>query len=495
MSPRVKNIDRMLIKGFISPFVISFSIALFVLVMQTLWLYIDDIIGKGAGFFVILEFLLYLSISLIPMALPIGVLLAGVFLFGNLGENYELSSMKSAGISLLRIMRPIIIIGAIIGGLSWICSDYIIPRSNLKFLSRLHDLKRQKPTLSISEGVFNEDFYGYVIRIEKKSIDGMHIEKIQINDHSNPNSQTLILAKKGVMYVTNGGSFLVMQLNDGEMLQIPDKRSISNSKFPLVKSKFDTLTKVFSLKEFDFERTDEELFKGNQRMKNSKQLRIEIDSLEKERSNLIVPMIEHSNIRFSESFLRNGESISRFENKTESRLKRNSELRFGYLMDSRDSGIVAAILARYYKPDTLQRLSNWKQAYSIFQRDLNSKESFKETQRSISVRESKFTYELLIKYSFAVICLIFIFVGAPLGAIVRKGGYGYPLLLCILVFVTYVLLNTFFKRLSESLAVSAQIGALLPCVIIAIPGIFLSWTAMRDRNFLKDVKFLLKIKK
>jgi len=162
----------------------SFLIALFVLVMQTLWLYIDDILGKGAGIFVILEFLVYLSISMIPLALPIGVLLAGVFLFGNLGERYELSSMKSAGISLIRIMMPILFFATLVSLFSWFCSDYLGPNSYIKFISRLNDLKKQKPTLSLQEGIFNEDFYSYVIRIGKKSSNGTDINDILIYDHS-----------------------------------------------------------------------------------------------------------------------------------------------------------------------------------------------------------------------------------------------------------------------------------------------------------------------
>ncbi|MEP7195838.1 MAG: LptF/LptG family permease [Saprospiraceae bacterium] len=481
----MKRLDIMLLKGFLSPFLVSFSIALFVLVMQTLWLYIDDIIGKGASFLVILEFLSYLSISLIPMALPIGVLLAGVFLFGNLGENYELSSIKSAGISLMRAMMPIIIFSAVIGLISWVCSDYVIPKSNLKFLSRLHDLKRQKPTLSISEGVFNEDFYGYVIRIEKKSSDGMHIQKIQINDHSNPNSQTLILAKKGVMYVTEGGKFLVMQLEDGEMVQNPEIKSISGSQYPMLKSSFDTLTKVFSLNEFDLERTDEDLFKDNQRMKNSVQLKIEIDSLNQQKNRQIAPMINRAGIP-PEKIKKTIDSNSYNAKNIDVTSLRKVE----FALSQEDSTKTENCIKSYYHPDSLDHFQILKQSYSLFEKDLVSKLSYNEVLKSLRVRQTKFTYELMIKYSFALICLIFIFVGAPLGAIVRKGGYGYPLLLCILVFVSYILLNTFFKRLAESLTVNAYTGTLLPCMIIGILSLFLSWTAMRDRNFINDLKLL-----
>lgn len=477
----MKKLDIMLLKGFIGPFVVSFSIALFVLVMQTLWLYIDDIIGKGAGFFVIIEFLIYLSISLIPMALPIGVLLAGVFLFGNLGENYELSSIKSAGISLFRIMIPIIAFSAVIGILSWVFSDYIIPRSNLKFLSRLHDLKRQKPTLSFTEGEFNEDFYGYVIRIEKKSSNGMHIQGVQIHDHNNPNSQTSILAKSGIMYVTESGKYLVMQLENGEMLQIPDKRSIGGSDYPFVKSRFDTLTKVFSLKQFELERSDEDLFKDNQRMKNSHQLRKDIDSLKYETEKLIRPVIRKSFPDARKAFANESVTV----NSSPPMISTDTAA------NRRDSISLAEQIAIYNGKGTDKTLEYKRKALKFLERDIESNSNHKDSMRSIEVRRSKYTYELMIKYSFALICLIFIFVGAPLGAIVRKGGYGYPLLLCIMVFVSYILLNTFFKRLSESLSIDTYLGILMPCIIIAIPGIFLTWKALRDRNIMDDVKLWL----
>ena len=219
-----KKLDMMLVKGFIPTFILSFLIAMFVLVMQTLWLYIDDIIGTGAGFWIIVEFLLYLSFSMIPWALPIGVLLAGVFQFGNLGERYELSSMKSAGISLLRIMRPLILFAALVTIFSFLCSEYLIPRSNLQFLSRLHDLKKQKPTLSLQEGVFNEDFYGYVIRIGKKASNGKDISDILIYDHSSQDAtgeRTFISASEGSMYITRKNKFLVMKLENGAIYQQP----------------------------------------------------------------------------------------------------------------------------------------------------------------------------------------------------------------------------------------------------------------------------------
>lgn len=480
----IKKIDVMILRGFVGPFVASFFIALFVLVMQTLWLYIDDIIGKGAGALIIIEFLFYLSLSLVPLALPIAVLLAGVFLFGNLGERYELSSLKSAGISLMRIMQSVLILSLLIGLSSWVFSDYIIPQSNLKFLSRLHDLKRQKPTLSLQEGVFNEDFYGYVIRIEEKEPDGKTIKNILIDDHSSFNSKSTISAREGKMYVTAGGKFLVMELRDGELYQVPDKSSLNQSTFPFVRTRFTNMTKVFALDEFNLERSDEDLFKNNQRMKNSIQLRMELDSITKEQYQNLPEVFGRyvRDFKATKSRLRiANDSLGPNRIQTESRLHEHRRSISGLQVELNSMNIDSVLETLSSKDSTIvQSIS--QQARTLFERDLRSGSSYSENEKSLQKKSAKFAYELYIKYSYALVCFLFIFVGAPLGAIVRKGGYGYPLIICILVFVSYILLNTLFKRLSEGLTVTPEVGAWLPCLIITIPGIFLTWTAQLDLN-------------
>ncbi|HNM28009.1 MAG TPA: LptF/LptG family permease, partial [Saprospiraceae bacterium] len=181
----MKKIDQLLFRSFLGPFAVAFGIALFVLVMQFLWLYIDEIAGKGVSILVLFELIGYLSISTFPMALPIAVLISSVMVLGNLAERYELSSMKSAGVSLLRVMRALIICAAAIAFFSYACSDFIIPISNLKFKSRLYDIRRQKPALTLEKGIFNEDFRQFVIRIGDKERDGETIKNVMIEDQSN----------------------------------------------------------------------------------------------------------------------------------------------------------------------------------------------------------------------------------------------------------------------------------------------------------------------
>ncbi len=471
----------MLMKGFVPPFFVSFLMALFVLVMQVFWLYIDDILGKGASILVILEFLFYLSFSLTPLALPIGVLLAGVFLFGNLAEQYELSSMKSAGISLFRIMTPLIILSFMVALFSWVCSDYIIPRSNLKYLSRLHDLKRQKPTLGLDEANFNEDFYGYTIRIGDKSSNGKDIRDILIYDNGNNDSngeKSIISAKDGTMFVTPHQKFLVMILYNGMFYQDPGGNKSSKSKFPFIRTEFKELTKVFDLSEFSLDRTDEDLFKNDKRMKNSQQLRVEIDSI-------------NSTIRKKNKGIMKyiGDVIERTTDIVNNPKKTFSQLHI-HMFASKQ--LIDSLICTWDEAGDSLRLQLNSQVKVKLEVIEEQRKSEVEEKKSIKVQKAKFEYELYIKYSLAAVCLLFIFVGAPLGAIIRRGGYGYPLIICILVFVAYILLNTFCKRLTEGLRIPTVWAAWLPCIILMIPGIFLSWSAMRDRNAIDDFKLFCK---
>ncbi|MDH3650549.1 MAG: LptF/LptG family permease, partial [Saprospiraceae bacterium] len=179
---KIKKIDKLLVREFIPPFIVAFSIAQLVLMMQFLWLYIDDIAGKGVGILLLTEMIYYMGLSLIPMSLPIAVLLASVMVYGSLAEKYELASLKTAGIPLMRTMRSSMVLAGLIAFSSFFCSNYVIPYANLKFRSRLYDIKKQKPALYLESGVFNDDFQGYSIRIGKKSADNRRIEDIMIDD-------------------------------------------------------------------------------------------------------------------------------------------------------------------------------------------------------------------------------------------------------------------------------------------------------------------------
>ncbi|MDZ4705595.1 MAG: LptF/LptG family permease, partial [Saprospiraceae bacterium] len=213
----MKRIDRMIVQAFGPPFFVMFMIAAFVFIMQTLWIYIDDIAGKGLSMLEILELLAYKCVAVVPMSLPIAVLIASVMVLGNSAERYELSSMKSAGISLLRVMRPIMLfaLGATI--ISWYCSNNLIPAANLKFGSRMFDITNQKPTLRLEGGAFNDAFEGFSIFIGEKGNDGRSIKNVIIYDMSNHRKDVInqIVAKDGEMFSSPDGKLFVMKLRDG----------------------------------------------------------------------------------------------------------------------------------------------------------------------------------------------------------------------------------------------------------------------------------------
>ncbi|MBK9108024.1 MAG: LptF/LptG family permease [Saprospiraceae bacterium] len=472
---KLKRLDSMLIKGFIPPFIVSFFMALFVLVMQVFWLYVDDILGKGAGIIIIFEFLFYLCFSLVPLALPIGVLLAGVFLFGNLGERYELASMKSAGMSLFRIMLPLTIFSMAIAAFSFVCSEYIIPKSNLKYISRLHDLKRQKPTLGLDEAIFNNDFYGYSIRIGKKEDNGKDIKNILIYDHSKTEvsrESSIISASEGRMYVTPEQRFMVMELQNGYVYQNPESTSSRAAYKPFVVIAFDKLIKVFDLSEFELDRTNEDLFKGDRKMKNSKQLQSEIDSF----NTLLVGSSDGfmlANLKTEKSVLNKSTHFQATKDQIYFQQK-NAELDSLYCLWLNRS----EALFEKLRPSVIQSIEI----------EQNRIASANTERKHYTKQKAKIEYELFLKHALAFVCFMFIFIGAPLGAIVRKGGYGYPLIICILVFVAYILMNTFCKRLAEGLRIDSFSGAWLPIFILAIPSLLLTWSAMRDRNVLQDIK-------
>jgi len=460
----VKKIDRLLLTSFIGPMVVTFFIALFVLIMQTLWVYIDDIIGKGAGFGMIVEFIFYRSISLFPMALPIAILISSVMVMGNLAERYELASMKSAGVPLLRIMMPLLMASASIGVFSWVCSAYLIPVANLKFKSRLYDMRKQKPTLNLEEGVFNDDFEGYRIRIGEKGADSRAIKNVFIANHatSSRNDLNEIIAKDGEMYMTENERYMIMELNKGQQFQEGNKYLAgSTNKAPFVRTTFKKYTKIFDLQEFEIDRTDEELFRSHYSMLSIGQLQMAIDSIvlqmdKRKTSMKITKRLKNRPPRRFVKTDKNKQIITKELKEYDSFLETFPEIRQKMMMDK------AIVTTRNIKSNA------------------NAAAMFMDRTREKRV---KHIFELHSKYAFAVVCIVFLFIGAPMGSIVRKGGFGYPLLVAIVCFMMYIVLTMAFKDMAEAFVLPPVLAVWMPNLILMPLGIFLTYKAMNDSKF------------
>ncbi len=481
----------------------SFGIALFVLIMQFLWLYIDEIAGKGVSIFIMLELIGYLSISTFPMALPIAILIASVMVMGNLSERYELSSMKSAGVPLIRIMRGLIIWAAGTALFSYVCSDIIIPFSNLQFKSRLTDIRKQKPALALEKGIFNEDFRQFVIRIGDKARDGETISDVMIEDQTNLGRVKFnqILADSGQMYTTDDRRFFVMNLFKGTQYQEPGAQGDrQKQKYPFIRTNFQSWTKVWDMKEFEMVRSDEDRLSTQRSMLSMNQLRYNMDSLKRVMSenrqmaasdllfNLKRQPTKTTKVISPQDSLQQAATQQATQSKIISKLKSsstrattNQEPPKGPKLPQQEMSNPLNQYAYYYetfRPE--DRPGLLKEAAGRAKAGVTAIETRQAQVENRSMEWVKTGYELYIKYSFALVCFIFLFIGAPMGAIIRKGGFGYPILVSIIFFVTFIMLTILCRKLAESYIMSPFWAAMMPCLTLVPIGAYLTRKAMND---------------
>ncbi len=544
--------------SFIAPFIATFFIAMFVLIMQFLWTYIDDIIGKGAGFWMLTELLGYLSMSLIPTALPIAILISSVMVMGNMAEHYELSSFKSAGVPLSRVMMPLMLFTIGISFFSYFCSNNLMPVTNLKFKSRLHDIRRQKPTMSLEEGVFNEDFKGFNIHIGSKGKDNESISDVKIynHDYSNRDRTSIIVAKEGKMFATDDEQFFVMHLTDGTQYQETKPANIKDKSkdksHPFVRTQFKEWTKVFDLTQFEIDNTDEQLFQSHHTMLTTRQLRAAIDSLDVKLDRRLMSLNHHLKKHFqltkkeaqedAKKLVSKKQKESKFKQKIIDRNKRRKDsldqikrqkinaptkvkkpkqTSTTKKLDQKKSTTTTKPVKKN-KPKGRKTTVRTKALKQIIDKPLGEYDSFVETV-AITDRSRLFTksksfarsirdqagaavksihrtgetrvkhiWELNFKFSMAVVCFIFLFIGGPMGAIIRKGGFGYPLLVAIFFFVLFMILNIFCKKLAESFVLNAVFASWVPCLILFPIGVTLTYRAMNDSQPI-DFSWLIRI--
>ncbi len=533
----MKKIDKLLVQSFIGPFFVAFMVALFVLTLQYLWVQLDDIMGRGVDFFQLVEIIGYLCVSLFPMALPLGVLISSVMVMGNLAERYELTSMKSAGIPLVRVMMPLGCICLLVALFSFYSANYLIPFSNLQFKSKLYDIKNKKATLSLREGTFNYDFKGFVIYIGKKDENGRDIEDVIIYDEENSTSKgiSVTTAKSGEMYTVQDGRYFVMNLFDGVRNQETNKRYVGKDKnYPFVRTTFEKHHMVFDLSQFDDKETDQELFKTHQSMKSISKLLEGIDSLDvkiqgreltlyksiyrsfylemKKDSVNFPPIGKSKNIPDSTSMSTNvskTDSIRIAAAKTTARL---DSLKKANAKKTVDKSVVPSTVVKKSKPikknktayfpsqridKPLAEYPNMSETFLIKDRAQlfvkarnaarNIHSAASSSFRSLDLereKKVKHIYLLHSKLTNAYICFLFLFIGGPMGAIIRKGGFGMPLLISIGFFVTFIFLNLLFEKLAESFVLPAPAAAWMPILILTPIAILLTYQATSDKQII-----------
>jgi lipopolysaccharide export system permease protein len=465
----MKKIDKLLVTSFVPPFIMTFIIAIFVLIMQFLWTYIDEIIGKGVSVVVIVELLFYQAMALVPLALPIATLISSVMVMGGLGERYELASMKSAGISLTRIMAPLMVLASGIAVFSFICANWLIPIANLQFKSRLYDIRKQKPTLSIVEGTFTNDITGFVMRVGKKEKDDKTLHDVMIYDHTaNRTNDKLVRAKDGEMGYSKNKQFLIMNLKNGQSFEdVQGRGQRSANAFPFLRTKFETFNIVFDLEQFQFKETDRDAFRNHQSMMTLTQLFAGVDSINKAKvrrtqlcKDYISPYFYYKN------------NINTGENNA------NKRRAFAMLSDAQTQNLPTQFLNTLADKNT--KVAAAQNAQNLAK---NVTDYFKTTKEDLALMDVSlrdFWIEIHVKFSLAYACLMFLFIGAPMGAIIRKGGFGWPILVSILFFVTYMVLFIIGKKLGKDGAVSPFLACWFPNFLLSPMGIFITYQALRD---------------
>ncbi len=426
--------------------------------MLFLFKYIDDLIGKGFEWYVILKLLFYAAATNVAMALPLAILLSSIMTFGNLGENYELVAIKSAGISLQKAMAPLFILITFLGIGAFLFSDYMLPVANLKMGSLLYDVREQKASFLIKEGVFNNSIPGYSIRVEKKEKDGQILKDIVIYDQSKGQGNTnILMAKEGEMFKTEDGNYLVLRLKDGVRYEEAQGKTSYNPRQQLTRLRFKETEQKFDLSSFQFKRENEDLFKGNYQMLNIKQLNLYKDSVSRLNDSLKNDVFK--NIR---PYHKLYYATQNYKSSTPYKGLNFKKQGVFANIDSTKKGAILSVAidnVRMLKESLRPTITNTKDNKNVIRR---------------------YIIEYNRKFTLAVSCLVLFFIGAPLGAIIRKGGLGLPVVVSVLFFLIYHIISTVGEKSVKVGNMDPILGMWSAILILTPVGMFLTYKATID---------------
>lgn len=424
--------------------------------MLFLFKYIDDLIGKGFEWYTILQLMMYNSATNVQMALPLSVLLSSIMTYGSLGENYELVAIKAAGISLRRAMYPMIVVVAILSIAAFIFSDNMLPIANKKYYSLLYDVRQQKSANLLPEGVFSNSFPGYSIRVNKKDPDGQTLHDVMIyTSNVADNNTNVLIAKEGLMYKTPDNQFLVLKLKDGVKYEetMGDRNVEPRQRF--TRFRFKETEQKFDLSFMKLHRTDPNLFNSAVQMMDMKQLKYFGDSTQRQSDSgllinykLITPYIKYFSVP-----LKPASAVT-------------------YLPARGNAALNGLTLSR----QMIAVNNATSEVHSVQDLIKSRADQYKEASKSIR----KFAIEYQKKFTLSAACIALFLIGAPLGAIIRKGGLGMPVVVSVIFFLVYYIISTIGEKSAKDGDLSPVIGMWIAIAVLTPIGLFLSYKAAND---------------
>lgn len=461
----MKKLYQLILNSFLGSFIFTFFIVIFVLLMQFLWVYVDDLVGKGLSFNIVMELFFHASVTFVPMALPLAILLASIMSFGDLGEHYELVAMKASGISIWKAMRPIFLFSVMLSGLAFIFSNSINPVATLRFKTLLFDVRKQKLAFDIKEGVFYKDIENYIIYVDKKGADGSTIYGVKIYDHTNREGNSKIMvADSGVMSLSPNQRSIIFTLYSGNNYteDNSDKQTYKVNR-PFERMSFREEQIKFSLASFDLTRSSGDMYKSYQAMMNIHQLSTALDSLER-RYDAKQEDFSNGFERRLSNFVasRSDKVIAKSDTSTLSPLTSHLEWP---LIEHLDPAVRTKVLEI-----AMGTSRNAKDNVSFNKQDLSA--------QNLNINRHKKEWHKKFTLSFA--CIIFFLIGAPLGTIIRKGGLGLPVVISVLFFVIYYIISTVAERTAEYGDLNMFLGVWLSSLIILPIGLFLTIKATKN---------------
>lgn len=545
----MKKLDKLILKSFMGPFILTFLVAVFILLIQYMLKYFDDFIGKDLGLMVFGELMMYFSVNMVPMALPLAILISSLMTYGQLGEHFELTAIKSAGIALPRVLLPTFVFVIFVAIAAFFINNNIVPQANLRAYSLLYDIKQQKPALDLREGQFYGGIPDYSIYIKEKYPDGVAMSDIVIYDHTDSNgNQKVILADSCRMYTFNNDRYLMMELYNGNHYVEEENSSSRKKEVPqLVRTNFHRMDIIFSLESFNLDRTDMDLFASNRYMKSVTLLEESIDSMRLDQSEvqfklynsvgtsyrmIMGAFVEAPQELVSEQLMRDslrqvrkaGDSLSiiaereELENHPDSippsakRIPHEQMSAAAGLVGTPDHGSESSISStisfmegkriKKIKNDSLLLASSdidtvksrmnsifidGKKNKQVYAKALSNARGIKTTISSSINRKEYFkksidahTVEKYKKYAQSFACIIMFLIGAPLGAIIKRGGLGLPIIVGVIFFIIFYVFTSASDKWAKGGIVDGMLAAWIANLILMPFGVLFLIQAWKD---------------